>query len=69
MEIRDSNGNLLIEGDSVTIIKSLPLKGTNITIKQGTKVKNIHLTDDEGEVECKIDKMKVVLKTMFLRKA
>ena len=47
MEVKDSNGTLLNAGDSVTLIKSLKVKGSTITLKQGTVVKNIKLTDDE----------------------
>jgi protein PhnA len=68
MNVKDSNGNPLKEGDSVILIKSLPVKGTSITLKKGIVIKNIHLTEDEAEVECKVEKMKIVLKTMFLKK-
>ena len=61
---------LLKEGDSVTLIKDLKLKGTSTTLKRGTMVKNIHLTSDEEEIECRMDGMKgIVLKTCFLKKA
>jgi protein PhnA len=68
MEVKDSNGNLLKDGDTVILIKSLPVKGANITLKQGTVVKNIRLTDDDEEIEGKVDKMKIVLKAKFLKK-
>jgi protein PhnA len=68
MSAKDSNGNPLNEGDSVILIKSLPVKGTSITLKKGMVIKNIRLTEDDAEVECKVEKMKVVLKTMFLKK-
>lgn len=68
MDVKDSNGNLLNDGDSVILIKSLPVKGTSITLKKGTVIKNIHLTDDDAEVDCKVEKMRVVLKTSFLKK-
>lgn len=67
--VKDSNGNRLKDGDSVILIKSLPVKGTSITLKKGMVIKNIKLTEDDGEVDCKADKMRVVLKTMFLKKA
>ena len=54
MEVKDSNGNLLSEGDSVTVIKDLKVRGSSAVIKRGTKVKNIRLTDDEEEVEGKV---------------
>ena len=68
--VKDSNGNILSNGDSVTLIKDLKVKGTSVTLKRGTLVKNIRLTDDAEEVECNADKVKgLVLKTCFLKKA
>ena len=68
--VRDSNGNLLSDGDSVTLIKDLKVKGTSETLKRGTTVKNIRLTDDIGEIECNTKQVKgLVLKTEFLKKA
>ena len=70
MEVRDSNGTLLNEGDTVTVIKDLKVKGTSLTLKRGTLIRNIRLTDDEEEIECKADNIKgLVLKTCFLKKA
>ena len=70
MDVKDSNGTLLSEGDSVTLIKDLKVKGTSVTLKRGTLVKGIHLTDDAEEVECRVEKVKaLVLKTCFLKKA
>ncbi len=69
LNVKDSNGNPLNEGDSVILIKSLPVKGTSITLKKGMKIKNIHLTADDQEVECRVEKTKMVLKTCFLKKA
>jgi protein PhnA len=69
MEVRDSNGNLLKEGDSVTIIKSLKVKGSPTDLKRGQVVKNIRFTDDEKAIEGKVDKVTLVLKTEFLKKA
>jgi protein PhnA len=67
---RDSNGTELKEGDNVTLIKDLKVKGTSVTLKRGTLVKGIHLTDDPDEVECRVEKVKgLVLRTEFLRKA
>ena len=69
MDVKDSNGTLLSAGDSVTLIKDLKVKGTSVTLKRGTLVKGIHLTDDEEEVECRVEKVKgLVLKTCFLKK-
>lgn len=70
MTVKDSNGNTLSDGDSVTLIKDLKVKGTSVTLKRGTTIKNIRLTDDEEEIECNADKVKgLVLKTCFLKKA
>ncbi len=69
-EVRDANGTLLSEGDSVTLIKDLKVKGTSETLKRGTLVKNIRLTGDPGEIECNTKQVKgLVLKTEFLKKA
>lgn len=65
---KDCNGTPLCDGDSVTVIKDLKVKGSSMVIKQGTKVKSIRLTDNPEEVDCKIDGSGIVLKTMFLRK-
>jgi protein PhnA len=68
--VKDSNGNILGNGDSVTLVKDLKVKGTSVTLKRGTLVKNIRLTDDAEEIECNADKVKgLVLKTCFLKKA
>ncbi|HEX9448786.1 MAG TPA: alkylphosphonate utilization protein [Dongiaceae bacterium] len=70
MDTKDSNGTILSEGDSVTLIKDLKVKGSSITLKRGTMVKNIHLTNDPEEIECRVEKVKgLVLKTCFLKKA
>jgi protein PhnA len=67
---RDSNGAKLSDGDSVTLIKDLKVKGTSVTLKRGTLVKNIRLTHDTAEIECNADKVKgLVLRTEFLKKA
>lgn len=69
MDVKDSNGNPLADGDSVTVIKDLKVKGTSKTLKRGTLVKKIRLTSKDSEVECKIGKSQIVLKTCFLKKA
>ena len=67
---RDSNGNEINEGDSVVLIKDLKVKGTSTTLKRGTLIKNVHLTDNDEEIECRSGKIKnLVLKTCFLKKA
>lgn len=68
MEVKDSNGTTLAEGDSVKLIKDLKVKGSSLTLKRGTVVKNIRLTDDAEEIEGKVEKSVIVLKTMFLQK-
>jgi protein PhnA len=68
--VRDSNGKELSNGDSVTVIKDLPVKGTSTVIKRGTLIKNIRLTNNPEQIECNADKVKgLVLKTQFLKKA
>jgi len=67
--VKDSNGNPLNDGDSVQIIKDLKVKGTSVTLKRGTDIKNIRLTSCEEEIECNAEKVKcIVLKTCFLKK-
>jgi protein PhnA len=69
-ETRDSNGAVLADGDNVTVIKDLKVKGTSSTIKRGTLVKGIRLTGNPDEVECRVEKIKgLVLRTEFLKKA
>lgn len=70
--IRDSNGNVLADGDSVTVIKELRIKGSSSVVKVGTKVKNIRLVDggDGHDIACKIDGIgSINLKSEFVRKA
>lgn len=69
-DVRDSNGNALADGDSVMVIKDLKVKGSSVTLKRGTVIRNIRLTEDAEEIECNADKVKgLVLKTCFLKKA
>lgn len=70
MTVRDANGNELKDGDTVTLVKDLKVKGTSVTLKRGTVVKNIRLTGDEEEIEGKNDKVKgLVLRTEFVKKS
>jgi protein PhnA len=70
MTVRDSNGTELHDGDTVTLIKDLKVKGTSVTLKRGTVIKAIRLTDDEDEIEGRNDKVKgLVLRTEFVKKA
>ena len=68
MEVKDSNGNILVEGDSVLLIKDLKVKGSSAILKRGTVIKNIRLSDNEEEVEGKIEGSMMVLKACFLKK-
>lgn len=65
----DSNGTRLSEGDAVTLIRDLDVKGASFTAKRGTLVKNIHLTGDPGNIEGRVNGIAIVLKTEFLKKA
>ena len=66
---KDSNGNVLSNGDTVQVIKDLPVKGSSTVIKRGTIIKGIKLVDDEELIECRTDKIKgLMLKTCFLKK-
>ena len=65
----DSNGSQLMEGDSVTLIKDLVVKGANFTAKRGTMVRNIHLTDDPKHIEGKVNGTQIVLVAAYLKKA
>lgn len=68
--VKDSNGNVLQDGDSVTVIKDLKVKGSSVTLKRGTLVKNIRTGTNPEEIDCNTAKLKnVVLKTCFLKKA
>ena len=67
--VKDSNGTPLAEGDAVLLIKDLKVKGSSTVLKRGTKVKSIRLTDNDEEIECKIDGTHMVLKACFLKKA
>jgi protein PhnA len=69
MDVKDSNGNILADGDSVTVIKDLKVKGSSDVIKRGTMVKNIRLTDDPAEIDCRVNKTAMVLRTEFVKKA
>ncbi|MBS1190607.1 MAG: phnA [Rhodocyclaceae bacterium] len=67
--IKDANGNVLSNGDSVVLIKDLKVKGSSITLKVGTKIKGIRLVDGDHEVDCKTDAGNIMLKACYLRKA
>lgn len=70
IEVRDCNGALLADGDKVSLIKDLKLKGSSTVLKRGTMIRGIRLTDSEDEIEGRTDKIKgLVLRTEFLKKA
>ena len=67
--IRDANGNTLQDGDTVTVIKDLKVKGSSLVVKVGTKVKNIRLVDGDHDIDCKIDGIgAMTLKSAFVKK-
>lgn len=68
--VKDANGNVLQDGDTVVLIKDLPVKGAPKPIKAGTKVKNIRLTDGDHNIDCKVDGFgAMALKSIYVRKA
>ncbi|HRO42816.1 MAG TPA: zinc ribbon domain-containing protein YjdM [Flavipsychrobacter sp.] len=68
--VKDSNGNILQNGDTVVTIKNLPVKGASQSIKAGTKVRNIRLVDSDHNIDCKIDGFgAMALKSEFVKKA
>jgi protein PhnA len=68
--VKDANGNVLQDGDTVTILKDLKVKGSSSTLKMGTKVKNIRLVDGDHDIDCKIDGFGAMkLKSEFVKKA
>lgn len=68
--VKDSNGNILQNGDTVVTIKNLPVKGISQSIKAGTKVRNIRLVDSDHNIDCKIDGFgAMALKSEFVKKA
>ena len=67
---KDANGNVLVDGDTVTVMKDLKVKGTSKTVKVGTRVKNIRLVEGDHDIDCKIDGIGAMqLKTQFVKKA
>jgi len=68
--VRDANGNVLQDGDTITVIKDLKVKGSSSVVKVGTKVKNIRLVDGDHDIDCKIDGFGAMkLKSEFVKKA
>lgn len=67
--IKDANGNLLQDGDTITVIKDLKVKGSSLVVKVGTKVRNIRLVDGDHDIDCKIDGIgPMKLKSQFVKK-
>lgn len=67
--VKDSNGNILTDGDTITVIKDLKVKGSTLVVKMGTKVKNIRLVDGDHDIDCKIDGIgPMSLKSEFVKK-
>jgi protein PhnA len=67
--IKDANGNTLQDGDTVTVIKDLKVKGSSLVVKVGTKVKNIRLVDGDHDIDCKIEGIGAMqLKSQFVKK-
>nr|WP_043753297.1 zinc ribbon domain-containing protein YjdM [Imhoffiella purpurea] len=67
-QVRDANGNVLEDGDSVVLIKDLKVKGSSTTLKVGTKIKRIRIVGGDHEVDCKTDAGSFMLKACYLRK-
>lgn len=68
--VKDANGNLLQDGDTVTVIKDLKVKGSSLVVKVGTKVRNIRLVDGDHDIDCKVDGIgPMKLKSEFVKKA
>ena len=69
VEVRDALGNLLADGDQVTLVKDLVVKGAGQTLRRGTLIKSIRLTDDPQEIDCRYEGIKgLVLRAEFVRK-
>lgn len=69
LQVKDSNGNLLADGDDIILIKDLKLKGSSSVLKKGAKAKGIRLVEGDHEIDCKIDNMMIMLKACFVKKA
>ena len=69
MEVKDSVGNILNDGDTIVLTKTLKIKGMSKTLKRGDKIKNIRLINDNENIECRVGKSQIVLKTCFIKKS
>jgi len=70
LQIKDSNGNLLTDGDTISVIKDLKVKGSSNVVKVGTRIKNIRLVEGDHDIDCRIDGFGAIkLKSQFVKKA
>ena len=69
METKDSVGNVLNDGDTIIVAKTLKVKGMSKTLKRGDKIKNIRIIADPNNIECRVGKSQIVLKTCFVKKS
>jgi protein PhnA len=69
METKDAVGNILNDGDTIVLSKTLKIKGMSKTLKRGDKIKNIRLINDVNNIECRVGKLQIVLKTCFIKKS
>ena len=69
METKDSVGNLLNDGDTIVLTKTLKIKGMSKTLKRGDKIKNIRLINDINNIECRVGKSLIVLKAIYIKKS
>ena len=69
METKDSVGNLLNDGDTIVLTKTLKIKGMSKTLKRGDKIKNIRLINDINNIECRVGKSLIVLKNIYIKKS
>ena len=69
METKDAVGNILNDGDTIILSKTLKIKGMSKTLKRGDKIKNIRLINDANNIECRVGKSQIVLKTCFIKKS
>jgi protein PhnA len=67
--VKDAYGNVLVDGDAVILVKDLKVKGSNITLKMGTKIRQIRIKSGDHEIDCKVDGVGMMLKAMYLKKA
>jgi protein PhnA len=67
--VKDAYGNVLADGDSVILVKELKVKGSNITLKVGTKIRNIRIKAGDHDIDCKVDGVGMMLKSMYMKKA